>query len=242
MSSSTVADSPIRAAERPSLGRPLLAVGVVLAFFGFHGTGGEWLDLQVQSWFWDGREWLIPKRAGWFHQVAYVGPKVVLYAFALWLLWAMVFPSRAPAWLGRRRAAYLFVAMAVVSVACTQLRAFTQMATPRDLAMYGALPPNAWDHRLLFDAKPAGYPSHAFPAGHASGGFALLALAFAWRTASARRKGVLLGCFYGGAMGLYQVARGEHFLSHTLATAALAWLLAAVLARWLRPAEVSSPS
>ena len=242
MSSSTVADSPIQAAERPSLGRPLLAVGVVLAFFGFHGTGGEWLDLQVQSWFWDGREWLIPKRADWFHQVAYVGPKVVLYAFALWLLWAMAFPSRAPAWLGRRRAAYLFLSLAVISVVCTQLRAVTQMATPRDLAMYGAVPPNAWDHRLLFDAKPAGYPSHAFPAGHASGGFALLALAFAWRTASARRKGVLLGCLYGGAMGLYQVARGEHFLSHTLATAALAWLLAAVLARWLRPAEVSSPS
>jgi membrane-associated PAP2 superfamily phosphatase len=41
-------------------------------------------------------------------------------------------------------------------------------------------------------------------------------------------------------MGLYQVARGEHFLSHTLATAALAWLFAACLARWLKPAEVSS--
>jgi membrane-associated PAP2 superfamily phosphatase len=41
-------------------------------------------------------------------------------------------------------------------------------------------------------------------------------------------------------MGLYQIARGEHFLSHTLATGALAWLLAAVLARWLKPAEVSS--
>jgi len=43
-------------------------------------------------------------------------------------------------------------------------------------------------------------------------------------------------------MGLYRVARGEHFLSHTLATAALAWLLAAALARACRPTGVSSTS
>jgi membrane-associated PAP2 superfamily phosphatase len=220
--------------------RPALALAVVLGFFGFHGTGGEWLDFQFQSFFWDGRDWLIPKDAGWFHQVAYTGPKVVLYAFALWLLWAMAFPARSPAWLGRRRAAYVFISMAVISLVCTQLREATSMATPRQLSMYGATP--GFPHLLLFDAKPAGYPSDAFPAGHASGGFALLCLAFAWDTAEARRRGIMLGCAFGGLMGLYQVARGEHFLSHTLATAAVAWPLSAVLARWLKPAEVSSPN
>ena len=244
MNSSTMADSRtpknLAAADQPSLAVPALVLAALVGFFGFHGTGGEWLDFQVQAWFWDGRDWLIPKNSGWFHQVAYKGPKVVLYAFALWLLWAMAFPARSPAWLGRRRAAYLFISMAVISVVCVQLRAVSQMATPRDLTVFGAIAPNAWDHLLLFDAKPANYPSHAFPAGHASGGFALLSLAFAWATASSRRRGFLIGCAYGGAMGLYQIARGEHFLSHTLATAALAWLLAAVLARWLKPAGVSS--
>jgi len=222
--------------------RPALALAVVLGFFGFHGTGGEWLDFQVQSWFWDGRDWLIPKDSGWFHDLAYTGPKVVLYAFALWLLWVIAFPARSPAWLGRRRAAYVFISIAVISLVSTQLRSVTHMATPRDLTVYGAVAPHAWEHLLLFDAKPAGYPSHAFPAGHASGGFALLCLAFAWDSAVARRRGILIGCIYGGLMGLYQLARGEHFLSHTLATAMLAWLLSAVLARWLMPAEVSSPN
>jgi len=237
-----MADSVIPDVDRPSLVRPALVLAAVVAFFGFRGTGGEWLDFQVQSWFWDGRDWLIPKDAGWPHQLAYTGPKVGLYVFALWLLWAMVFPARSPVWLGRRRAAYLFVSMAVISLTCTQLRDVTQMATPRALAVYGAMAPNAWEHLLLFEAKPALYPSNAFPAGHASGGFALFSLAFAWGTAGARRRGFLIGCAYGGAMGLYQIARGEHFLSHTLATAALAWLIAAGLARWLRPAEVSSSS
>jgi membrane-associated PAP2 superfamily phosphatase len=128
----------------------------------------------------------------------------------------------------------------VVSVACTQLREVTFMATPRQLTMYGANP--GVPHLLLFDAKPPGYPSDAFPAGHASGGFALLALALAWPSAVARRRGVFIALLVGGWMGLYQVARGEHFLSHTLATAALAWLLVAVLARVCRPTGVSSTS
>jgi membrane-associated PAP2 superfamily phosphatase len=46
-------------------------------------------------------------------------------------------------------------------------------------------------------------------------------------------------------MGCYQIARGEHFLSHTLATAALAWLLCVGLAFLMRKPlerEVSSTS
>ncbi|MEY4133436.1 MAG: hypothetical protein RL592_1494 [Verrucomicrobiota bacterium] len=237
-----MADSRIPHVDRPSVVLPALALAVVLGFFGFHGTGGESLDLAVQSWFWGGRDWLIPKDSGWFHQLAYTGPKVLLYAFALGLLWAIAFPDRSPAWLGRRRAIYLFLSLAVVSLVCTQLRSITHMATPRDLSIYGAVAPNAWEHLLLFDAKPALYPSHAFPAGHASGGFALLALAFAWGTAEARRRGALIGLVYGAGMGVYQIARGEHFLSHTVATAVLAWLIVAVLARWLKPGELSSPN
>lgn len=211
---------------------PAATLAALLVLFGFRATGGESVDLAVQSWFWDGRDWLIPKDAGWFHQLAYTGPKVLLWAFGLWLIWAMALPGRAPAWMGRRRAAYLFAAIALTALLCTQLRAVSHMATPRDLALYGG----AWEHRLLFEAKPAGYPSRAFPAGHASGGYALLCLAFAWPGRRARRIGIWAGLVVGGWMGLYQIARGEHFLSHTLVTAAVAWLVGAALARLIRPA------
>lgn len=219
-------------AEPPSVLLPAATLAALVALFGFRATGGEAIDLAVQSWFWDGRDWLIPKDAGWSHQLAYTGPKVLLWGFGLWLLWAMALPDRAPAWMGRRRAAYLFASMALAALLCTQLRAVSHMATPRDLALYGGV----WEHRLLFEAKPAGYPCHAFPAGHASGGFALLCLAFAWPAPRARRIGIWAGLVAGGWMGLYQIARGEHFLSHTLVTAAVAWLVAAALARLIRPA------
>ena len=64
-------------------------------------------------------------------------------------------------------------------------------------------------------------PGHCFPAGHASGGFALLALGWlsdrrAWRIA-----GTGTGLAAGSVMAAYQMAKGAHFLSHSLATLAL---------------------
>lgn len=218
-------------ADRPGLVAPATLVVALTLFFGFRWTGGESVDLAVQALFWDGRDWLVPKDSGWPHQLAYTGPKVLLYVFALWLIWVVALPGKAPSWMGRRRAVYLLVAMAVTAVVCTQLREVSQMATPRNLSLYGG----SWEHLLLFEAKPAGYPSHAFPAGHASGGFSLFCLAFAWPSSRARRLGLFAGLLAGGWMGLYQIARGEHFLSHTLATAALAWFICALLARAIGP-------
>lgn len=235
MNSLTKVDSPTQVADRPGVFWPgVILIGLV-AFFGFHGTGGESVDLGFQAIFWNGSDWLIPKDSGFFHTLAYSGPKALIIIWALVLLAAAAVPAYFPAWLGRRRALYLLVCMAVVPIVCTQLRSITQMATPRDLAMYGA--PSSFPHLLLFDAKPLGYPSHAFPAGHASGGFALLSIYFAWAEFRPRRFGLALAGVFGGGMGLYQIARGEHFISHTVVTAAIAWVLCAGLARMLRPAS-----
>jgi len=227
-SSSTAVASPTLSAEPPSLLRPSLAVLAVVGFFGFAGTGGERVDLWFQGLFWDGRAWLVPHEAQWGRLLAYDGPKALIILFALVSLFLAVKAMVQ----GRASRLHWFnlACLAGVSVLCTQLREVSQMATPLELKLYGGV----WDHLLLFQSKPAGYPSHAFPAGHASGGFALLCLY--WSLPAARRAwGLSLGLGFGLWMGLYQVARGEHFLSHTLATAALAWWVCTLLTRWIRP-------
>lgn len=232
-----MADSPtLLPADRPSLVLPAAVVAALVVLFGFRELGGEAIDFAVQSLFWDGTHWLVPKDAGWPHQLAYTGPKVLLYCFALWLIWVLLAPASAPIWMGRRRAAYILASVAVTTILCTQLRDITQMATPRGLLMYGG----RWEHLLLFESKPMGYPSNAFPAGHASGGFGLLCLIFAWPESHIRRRGLIIALLMGGWMGLYQIARGEHFLSHTLVTAALGWLVAAVFARVFRPSGLAT--
>jgi membrane-associated PAP2 superfamily phosphatase len=226
-----MAASPIQSAKEPSLFWPMAAVAAVVCFFGFPGTGGERVDLWFQSLFWDGHTWLIPHDHPLGRILAYDGPKLVIILYAVASL--IVAGNCLRLGVDSRQPWYALACLALVSVVCTQLRAITHMATPLDLKMYGG----GWEHLLLFQAKPAGYPSHAFPAGHASGGFALLCLY--WYLPVARRYwGLGLGLVFGFGMGLYQVARGEHFLSHTLATATLAWLICAGLARLIKPREM----
>lgn len=228
--------TPTRA-ERPSLAWPAACLAALLVVFGFRSLGGEALDVAFQSLFRTDSGWAVSRDVAFAsapgNWLAYNGPKVALVLVALWLVAVAIRPALGPAALGRRRALYLLACLALVPVVCTQLRAATRMTTPADVTLYGG----RWEHRLLFEAKPEGYPSRAFPAGHASGGFALLGLAYAWGAARARQLGALAGLLAGGGMGLYQIARGEHFLSHTLVTAALAWLICAGLARWMTPAR-----
>ena len=229
-----MADSRIPSVERRALVAPGLTVVAITLVFGLPGLGGEALDLWFQRFFWDGQAWLIPHDHALGLALAYDGPKALIIIWALLLIGAAIFAKRV-----RSRALYLLACLALVSVVATQLRAVTGMATPLELKAFGG----AHDHLLLFQSKPSGYPSHAFPAGHASGGFALLGLY--WVLVARRWRGLALGLGVGCWMGFYQVARGEHFLSHTLATAALAWLLCAGLALAMKgplTREVSSSS
>lgn len=64
-----------------------------------------------------------------------------------------------------------------------------------------------------------------FPAGHCSGGFALLMLFFALPYPRLRFLGLFFGFLAGSLMGGYQIVRGEHFLSDTLATVCISWMI-----------------
>ena len=70
-----------------------------------------------------------------------------------------------------------------------------------------------------------------FPAGHASGGFALMSLAGLATTRRCRLALLTVGLAAGWWMGLYQMFRGDHYLSHTLVSMLLGY---AVFLVWRR--------
>jgi membrane-associated PAP2 superfamily phosphatase len=236
MNSLIMADYLTQPTNLKRLITPVTFLAGVIVFFGFSFAGGEKVDFWFQSFFWNGKNWLIPHDNILGKILAYDGPKALLILFAVYLLVIILFPQSAPRWMNRRQAIYVFVSVALISVTSTQLRAMTNMATPSELINYGG----AFPHLLLFQSKPVGYPCHAFPAGHASGGLALISLYWAWFNQPYRRLGLWIGLGLGGLMGLYQIARGEHMLSHTLATLGIAWLLSAVLAIAIKPTPTSA--
>lgn len=104
------------------------------------------------------------------------------------------------------------------------LKSITHIYSPWDLAMFGGAMP----YIRIFDHVPMGIRvGHAFPAGHASGAYALigiyrLAKTHHWKHPQYYLWGVLgLGVIF----GLAQQMRGAHFVSHDLMTLAICWAI-----------------
>ena len=116
---------------------------------------------------------------------------------------------------------------ALGQVLIAQLKHWTALPRPYDLAMFGgkaALPAHWW-------AASRAEAGGALPSGHAGAGFALLALYFAgWARGRPhwRWGGLAAGTCAGGVFAAVRILQGAHFLSQTLWSAALMWLLASL--------------
>ncbi|UWX03651.1 phosphatase PAP2 family protein [Pseudoxanthomonas sp. NC8] len=124
----------------------------------------------------------------------------------------------------RRPLLYLLVAVALGAGAVSALKSITHVDCPWDLVGYGG----ARTPLKMFAPLPAGARAGAcYPAGHASAGYAWVALYFAalrwwprWRW-----HGLAIGLAAGLLFGIGQQLRGAHFLSHDVATLAVCWLV-----------------
>ena len=96
------------------------------------------------------------------------------------------------------------------------------MDCPWDLLRYGGQRP----YVELLHLRPIGLTRGAcFPAGHASAGYAWMALYFFFLMARPQWRwwGLAAGAGAGLLFGLSQQLRGAHFLSHDLWTAMICW-------------------
>lgn len=139
----------------------------------------------------------------------------------------------------RRALGYLVAALAISTLSVAVLKQWVSMDCPWDLARYGGDMPFIG----LFEERPARLPDAVcFPAGHASAGYAWLALYFFFKATLPRWRwlGLAIGLSMGLTFGFAQQLRGAHFLSHDLWTLMICWTSSALLARVLLPAPASS--
>ncbi|GGO81238.1 membrane protein [Marinobacterium nitratireducens] len=151
---------------------------------------------------------------------------LVLVLVLLGLTWPV---RRLAGW--RRGLGYLATA-ALTGVTLVSLgKHFSAQDCPWSLTRYGGDRP----YHPLFDAISGDGGGGCFPAGHASAGYAWLALYFVclhyWPARA--RLALLPGLALGLAFGAAQQLRGAHFLSHDLWTLAICWFSSLLLYRWM---------
>lgn len=223
-----------------TLGGALLALAGALVLFEVTD-----LDLIVQDRLYDfaqGRWWVDAQAAGprlWF----YDGPKIVLILFAVsvlaWALGPERWRARLPA--GSRRDLLVLLATLASGPALVGLgKATTDVFCPSEVRRYGGDVAYVKLCGTFAEGDRPARRGHCFPAGHASGGFALVALAGLARTRRGRALGLAVGLVAGSWMGGYQMAKGAHYLSHTLVTLLISWILFLVWRRVLRARGASA--
>ncbi len=191
------------------------------------------LDLALQDNLYNvsTRQWLIDGTAPLPRAFFYTGPKIALILFAISVLTLLLGPARwraffhLPAASDRRALLAVLLTLASGPALIGAGKAFTNIFCPSEISRYGG----DVDYVRVFECydpgrKPA-RRGRCFPAGHASGGFALLSLAALARTRRGQLTGIAIGLALGGIMGVYQMLKGAHYLSHTVITALLSWLV-----------------
>jgi len=201
------------------------AIALIIALLWFELTNTDlWLqnllfNAQNNTWLIDSPGWLLSF-------VFYDGIKKLLILFALAILISLLF-FRNKKWVRNYHRGLLIVLLSLIIVPSVTglLKATTNVACPRDIVAYGGDIP----YVRVFESYPPGQKpeknQRCFPAGHASGGFALMSLYFLFHSKRNRRRALAFGLTIGWLMAGYKTLLGHHFLSHSIITMLLAWLL-----------------
>ena len=228
------------------LRRGTITLLVAACAFAFIGQLTD-LDLILADLFFDPAQHAFPYNKSWFARDfmhGYVKNVIVWSGFILFAVTLLdaVFPLRKITALQRIQLRVLTLAAFLEPILIRTLKETSALHCPWGVDRYGGSAP----FLRLFDSVPAGWSDgHCFPAGHASVGMWLSALAVFWLPHAPKKA---LAAFAGGlgiglALGWVQQMRGQHFLTHTLGTA---WFCSALflvlLALFARPLEKAAHS
>ena len=190
------------------------------------------LDLALERWF--GSPAGFALRGHWlFATVLHEGARRVAWALQLALLLAVWWPVGVLRKLLRSERATMFIAAMLILLVVSSFKNLNTTSCPWDLAEFGgtARYVSHWSWGVH-----DGGPGRCFPAGHASAAFCFLP-GYLWlREKAPRQARIWLIATLVAAMtiGLAQQVRGAHYLSHTLWTGWISWVVAVVCYHGLR--------
>jgi membrane-associated PAP2 superfamily phosphatase len=182
------------------------------------------LDMALARWAGGPRGF--PLRDHWLlTRVLHDGAKTLAWVFTLLLCLGVVWPVGPFQRLPFARRLQLPVTALLASAVISALKGLNSTSCPWEMAAFGGVAQHLshWSGWFM----PDGGSGRCFPAGHATSGFAFVGGFFALRHHLPRlARGWLAGALVAGlVLGAVQQLRGAHFMSHTLWTAWICWMV-----------------
>jgi len=196
----------------------------------------SYADIIFQKMFFDfdNKKWLIDKNEPVGKAVFYDLPKVILgiIIFGTLLAYYLSFKNKFPILKKYRRNIFiLLLGITLIPLTVGNIKKFTNIYCPNQLKIYDGNYP----YVKIFDSYPADFKQdnkgQCFPAGHAVTGFCLMILFFVFNKKSYRIASLSIAIILGWILGIYQTAKGVHFLSDTFITMLACFLVASIIAR-----------
>ena len=202
----------------------------VIALFQFSN-----LDIFVQNFFYnfETKNWIINKDEPILKFFFYDGLKTALIIFAVAILFSLIlFRKKAIIQKYKKGLMIVLAAAIFVPLLIGSLKAITNTPCPCNIVNFNGKYPDI----KVFDSYPKDFvqtsKAKCWPAGHASGGFALMALFFLFKTAKNQKRALIGALIIAWSMGTYKMLLGDHFLSHTIITMLLAWLIILLIVKF----------
>lgn len=194
-------------------------------------------DRNIQSYFYnfEYKTWIIDAKNPNLKFIFYDGFKNLFQIFAIFILVLVIFSLfKKVNIIEKYKKGLIILCLATILVPSLALiKNITNMPCPRDTIEFGGQIP---DIKIL-DSYPKDYVKEkrqrCWPAGHATMGFSLMALFFLFKKSKNQKIALVTAIIIGFLTGGYKILVGHHFLSHTLVTMILAWLVILIIARFV---------
>lgn len=192
------------------------------------------LDIFVQDSFYnfETKNWIIDKNEPILKFFLYDGIKTLVIIFGVAILFSLIF-LRKKHFVQEYKKGLIIVLLSAIFVPLIigSLKAVTNTPCPCNIIHFNGTYPET----KVFDSYPKDFVQNSkvkcWPAGHASGGFALMALFFLFKTPQNQKRALIGALIIGWSMGTYKMLLGDHFLSHTIITMIMAWFIILIIVK-----------
>jgi len=186
------------------------------------------LDIRLEDHFYNFNvhKWILDRNQAVFKFFLYDGIKALFIVFIIIVIGSLAF-LRHNSKVKEYKTGLIIVALSTILIPLTVgvLKAKTNTPCPRNITRYHGRYP----YVTFLGAYPVTFKQtckiKCFPAGHASGGFALMSLFFLFKRKRNRIVALTCAVGVGWSTGFYKMLIGDHFLSHTIDSMILAWLV-----------------